>query len=108
MREDPVDAGRARPVLTQQGSGTENHPVTAFTLIGQIILDFDAMELPAQPGRTRTAYSTGPGTPKHDALRLLASWAATENALLPTAPIPPTGEPGAVTTRYAILAKGHF
>ncbi|MGV9707398.1 helix-turn-helix transcriptional regulator [Streptomyces sp. NPDC003483] len=45
--------------------------------IGTITLDFDAMELPAHPGLTLTAYSAEPGTPDHDALRLLASWAAT-------------------------------
>ncbi|MFE1841596.1 helix-turn-helix transcriptional regulator [Streptomyces sviceus] len=45
--------------------------------IGEITLDFDAMELPAHPGLTLTAYSAEPGTPDHDALRLLASWAAT-------------------------------
>jgi hypothetical protein len=31
VRQHPVDAGRARPVLTQQSSSTEDHPVTAFT-----------------------------------------------------------------------------
>ncbi|WP_307161398.1 helix-turn-helix transcriptional regulator [Streptomyces rishiriensis] len=46
--------------------------------VGLITLDFDAMELPAQPGLTLTAYSCAPGTPDHDALRLLATWAASE------------------------------
>ncbi|WP_353946423.1 helix-turn-helix transcriptional regulator [Streptomyces sp. HUAS MG91] len=49
------------------------HPV-----IGEITLDFDAMELPAQPGLTLTAYSAPPHTPDHDKLQLLAAWAATE------------------------------
>lgn len=40
-------------------------------------LDFDAMELPARPGPTLTAYSTAPNTPDHDKLRLLAAWTAT-------------------------------
>ena len=31
----------------------------------------------ADPGLTLTAYSAEPGTPASDALRLLASWAAT-------------------------------
>ncbi|MEU6351425.1 helix-turn-helix transcriptional regulator [Streptomyces sp. NPDC047072] len=51
------------------------HPV-----VGEITLDFDAMELPAQPGLTLTAYSAEPHTPAHDALQLLAAWAATEDA----------------------------
>jgi hypothetical protein len=45
--------------------------------IGEITLDFDAMELPAHPGLTLTAYSAEPGTPDHDALHLLASLIAT-------------------------------
>jgi len=57
------------------------HPV-----VGEITLDFDAMELPAQPGLTLTAYSAGPHTPDHDALRLLAAWAATEDATAPADP----------------------
>ncbi|WP_320781585.1 hypothetical protein [Streptomyces sp. CRN 30] len=49
-------------------------------------LDFDAMELPARPGLTLTAYSAAPGTPDHDALRLLTAWAATEAASLGNGP----------------------
>ncbi|MGW1810101.1 helix-turn-helix domain-containing protein [Streptomyces sp. NPDC002078] len=48
--------------------------------VGVLTLDFDAMELPAQPGLTLTAYSAAPGTPDHDTLQLLAAWAATELA----------------------------
>lgn len=46
--------------------------------VGNLHLNFDAMELPATPGLTLTAYSAKPGTPDEDGLRLLASWAATE------------------------------
>ena len=48
------------------------HPV-----VGRLELAFEAMPLPADPGLTLTAYSTTAGTPASDALRLLASWAAT-------------------------------
>ncbi|MFE9963409.1 hypothetical protein [Streptomyces sp. NPDC005525] len=37
--------------------------------IGEVALDFDAMELPAQPGLTLTAYSAEPHTPADDAPR---------------------------------------
>ncbi|MFF7655100.1 helix-turn-helix transcriptional regulator [Streptomyces sp. NPDC007983] len=47
--------------------------------VGDIVLDFDAMALPAQPGLTLTAYSAEPGTAAHDGLRLLSAWAATED-----------------------------
>ena len=69
--------------LHHTGRKSFNHPV-----VGVITLDFDAMELPAQPGLTLTAYSTEPGTPDHDALNLLASWAATEDIPHPTSPAP--------------------
>jgi transcriptional regulator with XRE-family HTH domain len=48
------------------------HPV-----VGELILDFDAMELPADTGLTIIAYSAEPASPSADNLRLLASWAAT-------------------------------
>ena len=48
------------------------HPV-----VGRLDLAFEAMPLPADPGLTLTAYSAEAGTPTHDALRLLSSWAAT-------------------------------
>lgn len=59
--------------LHHTGRKSFHHPA-----IGVLTLDFDAMELPAQPGLTLTAYSAAPGTPEYNALRLLASWAATE------------------------------
>lgn len=46
--------------------------------VGRITLDFDAMDLPAQPGLTLTAYTAAPGTRDHDALSLLAGRAAAE------------------------------
>ncbi|MGR4848413.1 helix-turn-helix transcriptional regulator [Streptomyces sp. LARHCF252] len=60
--------------------------------VGALTLDFDAMELPAQPGLTLTAYSAAPGSADHDTLRLLAAWAATEEA-------PSTGDPAAAPER---------
>jgi hypothetical protein len=35
------------------------------------------MALEADEGLTLTAYTSQPGTPSHDGLKLLASWAAT-------------------------------
>jgi len=45
--------------------------------VGRIDLLFEAMVLEADDGLTLTAYTAEPGTPSHDALRLLSSWAAT-------------------------------
>ncbi|MBR7834858.1 helix-turn-helix domain-containing protein [Actinospica durhamensis] len=49
-----------------------HHPV-----VGELTLDFDAMELPADPGLAIIAYSAEPASPSAEKLRLLASWAAT-------------------------------
>ncbi|WP_109031210.1 helix-turn-helix transcriptional regulator [Streptomyces rubrogriseus] len=58
--------------LHHTGRKAFRHPA-----IGEVTLDFDAMEMPAHPGLALTTYSAEPGTPDHDALMLLASWAAT-------------------------------
>ncbi|QYN37873.1 helix-turn-helix transcriptional regulator [Pseudonocardia sp. DSM 110487] len=59
------------------------HPV-----VGELHLSYEVMELPADPGQALVAFSAEKGTPDDDALRLLASWAATHNpadALAPPA-----------------------
>jgi hypothetical protein len=48
-----------------------------YTIVGRLDLMFEAMALEADEGLTLTAYTADPGTPSHDALTLLASWAAT-------------------------------
>jgi transcriptional regulator with XRE-family HTH domain len=48
--------------------------------VGVLDLMFEAMALEADEGLTLTAYTAQPGTPSHDGLRLLASWAATHQA----------------------------
>jgi transcriptional regulator with XRE-family HTH domain len=51
--------------------------------VGLLDLMFEAMALEADEGLTLTAYTAEPGTPSHDGLRLLASWAATQAATAP-------------------------
>jgi hypothetical protein len=48
-----------------------HHPV-----VGDLHLNFEAMELPADPGLSLLAFSAPAGSPDDDALHLLASWAA--------------------------------
>ena len=66
------------------------HPV-----VGMIEVAYDTMDLPAEPGLVLTFYTAEPGSPSEDALRLLASWAATipesDRAVHP--PAGPTLEP---------------
>jgi transcriptional regulator with XRE-family HTH domain len=59
-------------LVHHNGVKTLHHPV-----VGELTLVYDALELPADTGLTIMAYSTEPATPAHDALNLLASWAAT-------------------------------
>ncbi len=49
-----------------------HHPV-----VGDLELDFEAMEVPSAPGLTMLVYTAAAGSPSADGLKLLASWAAT-------------------------------
>ena len=52
------------------------HPV-----VGQLDLDFEAMPLPSDPGWQLNIYTAAAGTPTSDALKLLASWAASQDTI---------------------------
>ncbi len=54
-----------------------DHPV-----VGQLDLDFEAMELPSEPGLQLNVYTAAANTPTADGLKLLASWAASQESLL--------------------------
>jgi transcriptional regulator with XRE-family HTH domain len=71
--------------LHQHGAKHFQHPV-----VGRIDVTFDSMDLLADPGLTLTAYSTEPGSPSEDALKLLASWTATATATATAAAAGPT------------------
>ena len=60
--------------LHRTGLKHMRHPV-----VGELHLSYDVMELPADPGLSLIAFSAEPGSPDDDALRLLASWAATHD-----------------------------
>jgi hypothetical protein len=53
------------------------HPV-----VGELDLDFEAMELPSEPGLRLNIYTAPAGSPTADGLKLLASWAASQDDLL--------------------------
>ena len=48
--------------------------------VGELDLNFEAMELPSEPGLRLNIYTADPDTPTADGLRLLATWAATRAA----------------------------
>jgi transcriptional regulator with XRE-family HTH domain len=51
-----------------------HHPI-----VGDLDLTYEALELPADPGLRINIYTAEPGTPSEDALKVLASWAATQH-----------------------------
>jgi hypothetical protein len=53
--------------------------------VGELDLNFEAMELPSEPRLRLNIYTADPETPTADGLKLLASWAATRSAELATA-----------------------
>ena len=55
------------------GRKSLHHPI-----VGDLDLSFEALELPADPGLRINVYTADPGTPSEDALKVLASWAATQ------------------------------
>ncbi|NEK56704.1 helix-turn-helix domain-containing protein [Geodermatophilus sabuli] len=57
----------------RSGQKRLRHPV-----VGQLDLDFEGMELASSPGLHLNVYTAAAGTPAADALRLLASWAASQ------------------------------
>ncbi|MFI6743183.1 hypothetical protein ACIBI9_60745 [Nonomuraea sp. NPDC050451] len=50
------------------------HPV-----VGQLDLNLESMELPSEPGLTLNIYTAASGSPTADGLKMLASWAATQD-----------------------------
>jgi hypothetical protein len=56
----------------RSGSQPFHHP-----LVGELTLNYDALELPADPGQTIVAYTAEPGSPAQQAFDLLASWTST-------------------------------
>ncbi|MEU0882501.1 helix-turn-helix transcriptional regulator [Lentzea sp. NPDC005914] len=57
------------------GSKTFHHPV-----VGELTLAYEGLEMAAEPGLTLTIYSAKPGSRSEEGLRLLASWAASQEA----------------------------
>lgn len=63
--------------VRQHGTGTKRFHHSA---VGELTLAFEGLEMAAEPGLTLTIYTAEPGSPSEEGLRLLASWAATQEA----------------------------
>ena len=55
------------------GSKTFHHPV-----VGDLTIAYEGLEMAAEPGLTLTIYTAEPGSPSEEGLRLLASWAVSQ------------------------------
>ncbi|WP_309233270.1 hypothetical protein [Pseudarthrobacter sp. AB1] len=53
--------------------------------MGDLDLSFEAFELAGDPGLRINVYTADPATPSEDALKVLASWAATQRTAAETA-----------------------
>jgi transcriptional regulator with XRE-family HTH domain len=60
----------------RSGQKRLRHPV-----VGRLDLDFESMELSSAPGLQLNVYTAAAGSPTADALKLLASWAASQDDL---------------------------
>ncbi|MFD4961008.1 helix-turn-helix transcriptional regulator [Microbacterium sp. NPDC058389] len=63
-----------------------HHPV-----VGDLELHYESMDLPSEPGLVLNVYTAPAGSPSSDALKLLASWAATQAAEFAAADTTATG-----------------
>jgi transcriptional regulator with XRE-family HTH domain len=57
------------------------HKRLQHPIVGRLDLDFESMELATEPGHRLNVYTAAAGTPTADALKLLASWAASQDSL---------------------------
>ncbi|WP_406723862.1 helix-turn-helix transcriptional regulator [Streptomyces sp. GD-15H] len=66
--------------VRHHGTGTKrfHHPA-----VGELTLAYEGLDMAAEPGLTLTIYTAEPGSPSEEGLRLLASWAATQEAISP-------------------------
>jgi len=93
----PVLLGRSRSGVGRRLGGVvlDEHQadLAALVDVGDLDLEYDALEIPADPGQTIIAYSAGPGSAARDALGILASWAATHHQAGQLATTYPADEP---------------
>jgi transcriptional regulator with XRE-family HTH domain len=76
MQSDEFRTRWAAHNVRRHYSGTKlfKHPV-----VGLLELNYQVLGLEEDPGHTLTVYPATPGSPSEEALKLLASWAVTDN-----------------------------
>jgi len=75
--------GDAQGLETNEAKRRPNSGVKHFRhpIVGELHLLFEAMELSADTGLSLYVYSPEPDSPSEDGIRLLATWAATNQQL---------------------------
>lgn len=63
--------------VRHHGTGTKRFHHQA---VGELTLAYEGLDMAAEPGLTLTIYTAEPGSRSEEALRLLASWTATQEA----------------------------
>jgi hypothetical protein len=58
--------------------GPRRYKTFHHSVVGEMTLAYEGMELEAEPGLTLTIYAAEPGSPTAERMQLLASWAASE------------------------------
>nr|WP_238427041.1 helix-turn-helix transcriptional regulator [Streptomyces adustus] len=66
--------------VRHHGTGTKRFHHQA---VGDLTLAYEGLEMAAEPGLTLTIYTAEPGSASEERLRLLASWAATQDSAVP-------------------------
>jgi transcriptional regulator with XRE-family HTH domain len=75
-RSDEFRQEWARHDVRQHLSGTKR---VRHSLVGELTLDFEVLELPADPGLALVTYSVAKGSPTEEGLRELGRWASTRS-----------------------------
>ncbi|MFE7706982.1 helix-turn-helix domain-containing protein [Streptomyces sp. NPDC057486] len=80
---------RSEEFRTRWGAHNVRHHGTGVkrfhhSAVGELTLAYEGLGMAAAPGLTLTVYTAEPGSPSEERLRLLASWAAPQEAHSPT------------------------
>ncbi len=68
-------------IFHRSGLKRLHHPI-----VGDLDLNYESMELPSEPGLVMNVYTAPAGSPTADALRVLASWVASNEQTQPVTP----------------------
>jgi hypothetical protein len=68
--------GEHHVVARTVGTKTLNHPVLNHPVVGELVLDWDTLAANTDPDLNLTVWTAAPGSPTHERLRILSSWAA--------------------------------